>query len=131
MFAVSKSPLNSGYPKARPSGASGPSTSKAGIQEQRGYPQRSSEMSGSRPPCTQTNGRRCQAAAGPRGDLQDSLQHEAVANFLQLAWKDVCFKLEQSQQAAHEGKHRRVVYYREKEPDMSRECDDGSSSLEA
>lgn len=60
--------------------------------------------SGSRPPCTQTNGRRCQAAAGPRGDLQDSLQHEAVANFLQLAWKDVCFKLEQSQQAAHEGK---------------------------
>ncbi|XP_070380426.1 uncharacterized protein [Dermacentor albipictus] len=80
------------------------------------------EMSASRPPYSQANGRRSQS--GVRGDAPDvaSQNHEQVVGYLQTMWKRTCTQLEQSQQAtaACDGNYRSVVYYQEKEPDETR-----------
>lgn len=121
MFAVSKgvAPNNAALLRARASGV------KAGNpeQQQRGANfQRTAEMSASRPPYSQANGRRSQS--GARGDAPDmaSQHHEQAATFLHSWWKRTCNEFELSQQATatYDGNHRSVVYYQEKEPDETR-----------
>ncbi|XP_075557418.1 uncharacterized protein LOC142589736 [Dermacentor variabilis] len=128
MFAVSKGvPANNvALLRGR---ASGVSSYKAGNQQdpqqqqqQRTNFQRPAEMSASRPPYSQANGRRSQS--GVRGDAPDaaSQNHEQVVGYLQTMWKRTCTQLEQSQQAtaACDGNYRSVIYYQEKEPDETR-----------
>lgn len=120
MFAVSKGlPPNNAVVRGR---ASGVSSFKAGNQDHRSNFQRNPDMSASRPPYSQANGRRSQS--GPRGEGPDaaSVHHEQVVSYLHTWWKRACNELEQSQQAAacDGNNHRSVVYYQEKEPDETR-----------
>nr|XP_037286561.1 uncharacterized protein LOC119179559 isoform X2 [Rhipicephalus microplus] len=105
MFAVSKGVAANNAPLLRARASSGVNPQKAGNPEQplqqRGPNfQRAADMSASRPPYSQANGRRSQS--GARGDTTDvaSQNHEQVASYLHT--------------------HRSVVYYQEKEPDETR-----------
>ncbi|XP_037523201.1 uncharacterized protein LOC119400262 [Rhipicephalus sanguineus] len=127
MFAVSKGVSANNAPLLRARASAGVNSHKAGNPEQplqtRGSNfQRTADMSASRPPYSQANGRRSQS--GARGDAPDvaSQHHEQVASYLHTLWKRTCNELELSQQAtaAYDGNHRSVVYYQEKEPDETR-----------
>ncbi|XP_077489879.1 uncharacterized protein LOC144100864 [Amblyomma americanum] len=122
MFAVSKGlPANNAVLRGRASGAS---SFKAGNPDQQrsSFQRSTADMSASRPPYSQANGRRSQS--GARGDTPDpaSQHHEQVVSYLHTWWKRTCNELELSQQAtgACDGNHRSVVYYQEKEPDETR-----------
>ncbi|XP_064478533.1 uncharacterized protein LOC135391911 isoform X2 [Ornithodoros turicata] len=77
------------------------------------------EMSSSRMPYNQMNGRR---SHGAQREPQERIspQHEEVVSYLHNSWKHVCNQYEISQQAAYEVQ--RVVYYRQKEPTVSNSC---------
>uniref|UniRef100_A0A6B0UVE7 Uncharacterized protein n=1 Tax=Ixodes ricinus TaxID=34613 RepID=A0A6B0UVE7_IXORI len=152
MFAVSKGPDAS--PKNRAS-----SGLKVVSEESRGSPRRISEMSGGRPPYSQTNGRRSQS--GPRGGEPPeagALQHEAVVRYLHTfcrdgewkgcfsrvsAWKGVCNELELQQGrcepcgavggkgAPTRPEPRRLVVYYQQEEELPRGCEEGGLETRA
>ncbi|KAM7297038.1 uncharacterized protein ISCGN_022192 [Ixodes scapularis] len=137
MFAVTKGPDAS--PKNRAS-----SGLKVVSEECRGSPRRISEMSGGRPPYSQTNGRRSQS--GPRGGEPPeagALQHEAVVRYLHTSWKGVCNELELQQGrcepcgavggkgAPTRPEPRRLVVYYQQEEELPRGCEEGGLETRA